>query len=68
MRRLLAAQRYLERVERDMQARDERTEAANKSTIPARTRVMTEQDRKQFLKRLEEDAAYRKTRGYTAFA
>ena len=62
--RLLAAQRYLQRVDQDIHQRDEKTEANNLATFPARTHVMTEEDRKAFIKKLEAYDAVRKKRGY----
>lgn len=61
--RLLAKQRYLERVQQDLSQRDERTEANNLATFPSKGPTMTEAERKAFIKKLEAYAAARKRRG-----
>ena len=61
--RLLAAQRYLQRVDRDTQERGRRVEEAIAATAPRRTRVMTETERLNFLKRWEGELQRRKKHG-----
>ncbi|KAK9804059.1 hypothetical protein WJX73_000213 [Symbiochloris irregularis] len=58
--RLLAAQRCVERMQADVEARDRRHEEALKATLPRPSRVLTEPERLDFVKRMDAELVRRK--------
>lgn len=59
-RRLLAAQRCVQRMQEDVAQRDRRHEEALHATRPRRTRVLTEPQRLDFLHRMDAEIVRRK--------